>query len=243
MANFDIPNENELAPGKVYNYDLKAKQYDITQNRVTNTYDQFIMLRDTLVYSKKYYEGKAWLKLVIWDSEETVEVQERQVYRQNIQPDGMTAIGNTITKTTWALATQFGDKSVVINKDWRYRIVHKEEIKLTSSIDKVYCYVDWYRKNAQGQYEHVVKWWICVFDREWAGWMYTVGDIFKKMTAFWYLETDLKKNDVLVLRYKDRTYNSSTGEPQGNDLTLQDNSNYWNIEYIDLPYNKIINGN
>jgi hypothetical protein len=59
MANFDIPNENELVPGKVYNYDLKAKQYDITQNRVTNTYDQFIMLRDTLVYSKKYYKGKA----------------------------------------------------------------------------------------------------------------------------------------------------------------------------------------
>jgi hypothetical protein len=56
------------------------------------------------------------------------------------------------------------------------------------------------------------------------------------------LETDLKKNDVLVLRYKDTTYDPSTGEPQGNDLTLQDNSNYWNIEYIDLPYNKIING-
>jgi hypothetical protein len=85
---------------------------------VTNTYDQFLMLRDTLVYSKKYYEGKAWLKLVIWDSEETVEVQERQVYRQNIQPDRVITIGNTITKTTWALATQFGDKSVTINKDW-----------------------------------------------------------------------------------------------------------------------------
>ena len=59
MDKFDIPNEEELVPGKVYNYDLLAQQYDISKNRSTNTYDQFIMLRDTLVYSKKYYQGKA----------------------------------------------------------------------------------------------------------------------------------------------------------------------------------------
>lgn len=59
MTNFDIPNEEELKPRKVYNYDLLPGEYPITKNRTTNTYDQFIMLRDTLVYSKKYYKGKA----------------------------------------------------------------------------------------------------------------------------------------------------------------------------------------
>ena len=57
------------------------------------------------------------------------------------------------------------------------------------------------------------------------------------MTASWYIETNLFKDDILVLRMKDDTYNTSTGEPQWNNLKLQDNSNYWNIEYLDLPYN------
>ena len=59
MGSYDIPNEEELKPGKVYNYDLLGKEYSVDENRITNTYDQFIMLRDTLVYSKKYYKGKA----------------------------------------------------------------------------------------------------------------------------------------------------------------------------------------
>ena len=65
MANFDVPNEEELKPGKVYDYDLIAGQYDISQNRVTNTYDQFITLRDTLVFSDKYYPNNAGRSLII----------------------------------------------------------------------------------------------------------------------------------------------------------------------------------
>lgn len=243
MDKFDIPNPDEALPGKIYNYDLIPEQYDISRNKSTNTYDQFIMLRDTLVYSKKYYQGKAWLKLVIWDSEETIEVLERQVFRQNIQPDSVTTIWTAVTQTTWDLATQFGTNSVIINKNWRYRIVHKEEIMLSSSTNKVYCYVDLYRKDNTDTYKIAIKWWICVFDWEWSGWDYTLGQLFKKMTAYWYIETDLRKDDVLVLRYKDADCNPSTWEPQGNNLTLQNDSNYWNVEYIDLPYNKIINGN
>ena len=101
-------------------------------------------------------------------------MQTRQVYRQNIQPDKVITIGNNITKTTGALATQFGDKSVVINKDGRYRIVHKEEIKLSTNTNKVYCYVDRYRKNSGGTYEHVVKGGVCVFDREGTGSYYNL---------------------------------------------------------------------
>lgn len=55
MANFDIPNEDELRPRAVHNYDLIAHEYDITENRSTNTYDQLLMMRDFLVYSKKTY--------------------------------------------------------------------------------------------------------------------------------------------------------------------------------------------
>lgn len=59
MTNFDIPNEEELKPNKVYNYDLIPKEYDITENHVESTYNQFIQLRDTFIFSKKKYPGKA----------------------------------------------------------------------------------------------------------------------------------------------------------------------------------------
>lgn len=59
MANFEIENEEELYPNVIHNYDLVPEEYEISKNRSTNTYDQFIMLRDTLVFSKKTYSGKA----------------------------------------------------------------------------------------------------------------------------------------------------------------------------------------
>lgn len=222
-----------------HEYLLTPWEYPIKANETHSTYDQFIQLRDTLVFSGKYYNSKAWLRLVIGDTEETVEVMERQFYRKNIFPDQDPLIlSNTITEPTWELAPLFWPYKCIINKDGRYRIIHKEEIRLSSSTDKVYCYVDLYRKDENDQYKIAIKWGICVFDWEWAGWDYTLWDLFKKMTAYWYLETDLKKGDILVLRMKDQTYNASTREPQGNDLTLQNDSNYFSVEYIDLPYNK-----
>lgn len=65
MDRYDIPNEEELKPGKEHDYNLVPSQYDIKQNRSTNTYDQLLMLRDFLVYSKKTYSGKAGSVLVI----------------------------------------------------------------------------------------------------------------------------------------------------------------------------------
>lgn len=221
-----------------HDYRATPLEYPIADNRRPATYDQFITLRDTLIFSDKYYTGKGWLKLVVWDSEETVEVLERQIFRQSIQPDSLFILSDTITSPTGELAPLFWTYKCIINKDGRYRIIHKEEIRLSSSTDKVYCYVDLYRKDSQWQYVIAIKWGICVFDWEWAGWDYTLGQLFKKMTAYGYLETDLKKDDILVLRMKDATYNSSTWEPQGNDLTLQNDSNYFSVEYIDLPYNK-----
>lgn len=59
MTNYDIPNEEELQPRKVYNYDLVGRQYPIADNHTVSTYNQFIQLRDTLVFSEKKYPGKA----------------------------------------------------------------------------------------------------------------------------------------------------------------------------------------
>ena len=59
MTAYDIPNEEELKPGQVYNYDLIGKTYPISENHTTSTYNQFIQLRDTLVFSEKKYPGKA----------------------------------------------------------------------------------------------------------------------------------------------------------------------------------------
>ena len=91
MANFDIPNPEELQPYKVYNYDLVPGEYPIEKNRSTNTYDQFIMLRDTLVYSKKYYKGKAGSKLIVGDSEETIEVEFYNKFMQKMNPNRKTS--------------------------------------------------------------------------------------------------------------------------------------------------------
>ena len=229
--------------------------YPIGANENHSTYDQFIQLRDTLIFSGKYYNDKAWKKLIVWDkwdwtTSNTIEVFEVNYFRQWIQPDwsswGFTT--KVLPEPSWkyvtavpaALVTQyptFWNLCCMIQKDWHYRIMHKEEILLSSSVDKVYCYVDVYRKNAQDVYEIAYKWWVAVFDWEWAWWDYTLWDLFKKMTALWEQERDLLKWDILVLRMKDWTYNPSTWEPTGNDLTLQNDSNYRSIEYLDLPYN------
>ena len=231
-----------------HDYLVTPWEYPIRANDADSTYDQFIQLRDTLIFSGKYYNDKASKKLCIWDrgdwtTTNTVEVRLPNYYRQDFNPWWQSAeniplaLGKYITQIPSDLISTMWTLSCLINKDGRYKIMHKEEVLLSSSTDKVYCYVDVYRKDANDQYKIAIKWWIAVFDWEWAGWDYTLGQLFSKMTAQWSIETDLKKGDILVLRMKDQTYNSSTWEPQWNDLNIQNNSNYWSIEYLDLPYN------
>lgn len=243
MDQYDYPNEQELQPYKVYNYDLTGTKYPISDNNAHSTYDQFLSLRDTLIYSKKKYSGKRWAKLVIWDKEETVEVIFANRFKLWFQPN-YSSDPTTINKEIlWWYVTWWTQEALwhwyiswMIERDGRYRIIHKEEVILSSSTDKVFCYVDVYRQNSQWVYEipQDMKWWIAVFDWEWAWWAYRIWDLFKKITAFWIIERDLYKWDILVLRMRDATYNTSTWEPQWNELNLQQNSNYLSIEYIDL---------
>jgi len=236
-------------------YDLQPEEYNFDNLEVHWVYDQFLYLRDTLIFSWKKYTGKAWCKLVVWDKEKTIEILENNIFQQNFeQMSGWDPI--LLSKgfyITWdpTVASNFGTLSCLIQKSWRYKILHKEEILLDSTTNKVFCYVDVYRPDGNGWYIMPYPWGIAVFDWEWntslswtTSWTepngsctvsITLWKLFKKMTALWYMERDLLKWDVLVLRAKDAS--NPDGSPAWNDLTLQTNSNYWSIEYLNLPYN------
>lgn len=253
MANFDIPNEEELQPYTEHNYDLVEQNYPIEENNTHSTYDQFISLRDTLVYSDKYYKWKWGSKLIVWEKERTVEIIWRNAFKMSFEPDWSTSRQISL-ESIWPYVEYDQETadlkwviSCVIQRDGRYRIVHKEEILPTAQQTKVYCYVDIIR-----DWQYLVKWWVAVFDRQASGTLtwstswtdpngscsvsFTLWKIFQKITAFWYNERDLKKWDILVLRMKDQDVDAN-GNPQWNDLTLQNYSNFMSVEYIDLPTN------
>ena len=252
-----------------HEYIVAPQEYPIAANENHSTYDQFIQLRDTLIFTGKYYNDKASRKLCVWDkwdwtTTNTIEVFLPNIFRQGFQPTWRTdenkpwILGNYVTSikdtvdpsqlsSWWPLCCQ-------IQKSGRYRIMHKEEILLNSNINKVFCYVDIYKKNGNvWSIPNNRRWWVVVFDWEWqtslsgnTSWTdpngsctvpITLGKLFKKMTALWQMEMDLEKWDILVLRMKDGPHDPNTGEPTWNDLPLQPDSNYWSIEYLDLPYN------
>ena len=246
-----------------HDYLATPMEYPISTNENHSTYDQFIQLRDTLIFTWKYYNDKASRKLCVWDkwdgtTTNTIEVWLPNYFRQWIQPDW--ASNPPTPSILWTYITavpadmkaqdnRFGELSCMIQKDGHYRIMHKEEILLNANTNKVFCYVDIYRKDGQWNYQIQYKWWVAVYDWEWntsltTSWTdpngtvaITLGKLFKKMTSIAEQERDLLKWDILVLRMKDWPHNPSTWEPTWNNLTLQQDSNYWSIEYLDLPYN------
>lgn len=278
-----------------HDYNLEPSIYPINDNNRPATYDQFIQLRDTLIFTGKYYNDKATRKLCVWDkwdwtTTNTIEVREPRIFRQWFEPNRKTSPDSDITTkilpsetTIWRYVDyvpeeimnqyNFPRLSCLVKKDWRYRIIHKEEILLDPTTNKVCCYVDIYQKDDFGNYviPQDKKGWVAVFDWEWwrednnthfkktFTWTFswrtswtdpdwscswttttvvtiTLWDIIHKMTSFWYMERDLQKDDILVLRMRDKGADESTGEPQWNDLKLQNYSNYRSIEYMDLPY-------
>ena len=253
-----------------HEYTVTPQEYPIAANENHSTYDQFIQLRDTLIFTGKYYNDKASRKLCVWDkwdgsTTNTIEVWLPNYFRQGIQPWGATdsskvttgILWNYIVKLPTNLETTYWPLSCMITKDGHYRILHKEEILLSSSTNKVFCYVDIYRKlDAQNKYDPVnwtykimYKWWVALYDWEWntsltTSWTdpngtvaITLWKLFKKMTSIAEQERDLLKTDILVLRMKEWPHDPTTWEPTWNNLTLQPDSNYWSIEYLDLPYN------
>lgn len=245
-------------------------EYPISTNEPHSTYDQFIQLRDTLIFTWKYYNNKASRKLCVWDkwdgtTTNTIEVWLPNYFRQWIQPWWDSDATKVTTNILWnyirsvpsnldpSFLSSISPLCCIITKDGHYRIIHKEEILLNDSTNKVFCYVDVYRKDAQWGYQIQYKWWVAVYDWEWntslswnTSWTQpngtcsvsiTLWKLFKKMTPMAIQERDLLKDDILVFRMKDGPHDPTTWEPTWNNLTLQQDSNYWSIEYLDLPYN------
>ena len=126
MTNFDIDNWEELQPYKDYNYDLIDKEYPIDENNASSTYNQFIQLRDTLVFSWKKYKWKAWSKLVVWEKEETIEIEYNNIYRMlfNSMTDSTPTIESKWPYVEYSreAADIYWEICCVIKKDWRYCI-------------------------------------------------------------------------------------------------------------------------
>lgn len=157
--------------------------YPIEDNEVHSTYDQFIQLRDTLIFSGKYYNDKAWAKLIVWASKETIEVIWKNRCKFNFEPNYATDVDNLVHSrefewpyVTWlwnytedpSLYTTFWPLACIINQDGRYRIQHKEEINPVAWKDTVVCYFDQYRKDANNTYQILIKWWIAVSWWKWS---------------------------------------------------------------------------
>lgn len=70
-----------------HQYIATPQEFNISANEVHSTYDQFIQLRDTLIFSGKYYNDKAWAKLIVGDTCETIEVQYKNRMKMSFEPD------------------------------------------------------------------------------------------------------------------------------------------------------------
>ena len=244
-------------------YDTQQIEYDMSNLERHSTYDQFLSLRDTLVFSWKRYAWKGWCILCVWEKEKTVEIIWRNLYRQLFdditQPTENVFIWPYIKFDADIMSNvNFGNLGWVVQKDWWYRLTYKIEVLPTSTQNKVYTYFDIYRPKANPAewdpfpYDLTEPGWTAVFDWEcntglsWStswtepnGSCYvpiTLWRIFKKLTASWYIKKNLKKGDVIVLRAKDAE-RWANPLPNGNDLTFQPSSNYLSIEYLNLHIN------
>lgn len=204
-----------------HEYKATPNEYPIWMNDRPATYDQFMTLRDTLIFSNKYYADKAGRSLIIWTKldwtpTDTIEIREPNLIRIDFEPSG------TIRPTPewqYVITWDHGWISCEIVKKGRYRIQHKEQFNnIPSTVTRIHCYAiqhmtDWTdRKRAE-------------FDWEWS----TAWEI-KRITSFWYVECDLDKWDWLELKLEDQSWNDIQS------LTTYD-SNWWMVEYIDLAYN------
>ena len=179
-----------------HDYLVSPSEYDDTSDRLSSTYDQFIQLRDTLVYSGKKYKGKAWARLIIWEKEETVEIQYKNWSKMSFQPDYLTNPErlvnpwDNVSPTYWMLLQEEGwyvtwlawssdpaDQALAqtywvlafkINKDWHYTMFHKEEILLQATTKKVYCFLEYFKYGGDDISPYPATWIpIAVFDWQW----------------------------------------------------------------------------
>ena len=179
-----------------HQYLVTPPEYPISANENHSTYDQFIQLRDTLIFSGKYYNDKAGAKLIVGEQCETIEVEYKNWMKMSFQPDYLTnperqvnpwdnpsaTAAMTLQEEGWyvtwlagssdaadqALAQTYWVLAFKINKDWHYTMFHKEEILLQPTTKKVYCYLDYYKYTGDSLVPYPTTWVpIAVFDWAW----------------------------------------------------------------------------
>ena len=236
MEKFDIPNEEELLPQVVHNYDLAEQTYPIENNRTTNTYDQFIMLRDTLVYSKKYYKGKAGSVLVIGDTEETVEVIVRNRFIQKLNPNRQTDWNDIQTILQGPYVTRdgidrsvYGPASCKITKAGYYKLTHKAQlINIPAGTTRLHAYIERLPMNSTGWYDQPGTG-IKLAEYDDVSNTYTFDELYDKKTIIGIVYANLEEWDLLRYVIIDQN---------GDPLPLQwYRSNRWTVDYDNLPLN------
>lgn len=203
-------------------YKATLEDYPIADNVRTATYDQFITLRDTLVYTNKYYGSSAWRSLIIGTKLDgtptnTIEIREPNILNMQIKSDWTMEDNGSVWNyvSTWWHTSQ-NPISCEIEKTGRYRLQHKEQFNNLSTT-RVHSYIIQHKSDGTTQSR-------AVFDWEWS----TPWEI-KRLTSFGYVECDLKKWDWLELVVEDNNWSIISQVASG--------SNRWMVEYIDLAYN------
>lgn len=206
-----------------HQYLLIPMEYPISDNNRPATYDQFMSLRDTLVFSDKYYAHNSWRSLIIgtklnWDPTGTIEVREPNIARQSFEP-WWWVNGQTLWKyvSVWGHVAD-NVLSCEINKKWRYALEHKEQFNnISSSITRIHSYIVQHHGN-----EIIER---AVFD-----WERSTPWEIKRVTSYGYIECDLDVWDWLELKVVDQNWRSIIS-------AMANNSNWRTVEYIDLAYN------
>lgn len=208
-----------------HDYLLTPWEYPINENNAHATYDQFISLRDTLIFSNKYYADSAGRSLIIWikldgKPTNTIEIWKPNAVTLSFEPDwtmNPPIINWEYIETWWHTATN--PISCEIEMSWRYVIQHKEQLKnIPSTITRVHSYI------LQHTWTDTIE--RAVFDWEWS----TPWELVR-ITSFGYVECNLSKWDWLEWKMTDQN-----DDPIPSSV-LQPNSNWWMVEYKDLSYN------
>lgn len=195
------------------------EEYPISANEAHSTYDTFVKLRDTLIYSDKFYANNAGRSLIVWiktswEPTGTIEIRTPNIFRQAIEP---TWAQDPILKGTYIKATPDWCEIVLT---WRYTLWHKEQfVNISPSITRIHAYIKQIKPD-QTVIERAVFDWRRV----------TPGEI-TRVTSQWFVDCDLEKWDKLELHVEDQ--NDDPISPSEREA----GSNRWSVEYKDLPYN------
>jgi hypothetical protein len=253
-----------------YNLTPLAQEIPIANEELHSTYDQFINLRDTLIFSWKQYSEHPGKKLIVgykksWRSTMTVEVQEREYFRQSFEPGYENDNEKITTQILWDYIT-LGTEQIhegllcTINRDGHYRIERKIQMyQLDDQISKIYGSVRHHTKDWDSWQEIPRAVWDyeCDFTKTYPGtfsWRtsgtdpngscsgststvvsFKLWEIFKKITPEGYIEADLKEWDWLEFKL----VKDEQDTPIDSTTYMQPYSNRWSIQYIDLPYNTL----